>query len=106
MRAEIDLPNPDRALYPGMYAQVVVGTERHPDALTLPVSAVLSGDGGSFVYVVKEGRIEQQSVKTGMTDSGVVEVSDGLPEGAQVVAVARSAPAPGTVVKVSNHELH
>jgi len=106
MRTEIDLPNPARALYPGMYAQVMLDTERHRNVLTLPASAVFSGDSGSFVYVVKEGRVEREKVTTGMAEAGIVEVSDGVPEGAQVIVVAKSSPSPGTAVKVSGHDLH
>src|SRR5262249_49930538 len=37
--AEIDLPNPEDRLRPGMYAYATL-TAEHPDALTLPTSAV------------------------------------------------------------------
>lgn len=106
MRTEIDLPNPDQALYPGMYAQVSLETERHPHVLTLPASAVLSTDAGSFVYVLKEGRIERQEIKAGMTEAGVVEVNEGVSEGAQVIAIAKSSPPTGTPIKVSSYDAH
>jgi RND family efflux transporter MFP subunit len=106
MRTEIDLSNPEQLLYPGMYAQVSLETERHPNVLTLPAPAVQSDNGGSFIFVVKGGRIDRQEIKTGFTESGVVEVRVGLPEDAQVVSVARSAPAIGTLVKASGHDAH
>src|SRR5246500_4956412 len=40
MRTEIDLPNPEERLYPGMYAEVSLEMNRHPDALTVPAAAV------------------------------------------------------------------
>src|SRR5262249_11729729 len=40
MRTEIDLPNPEERLYPGMYAQVSLEMNRHPNALTVPAAAV------------------------------------------------------------------
>jgi RND family efflux transporter MFP subunit len=104
MRTEIDLPNPDEMLYPGMYAQVVLETERHPNVLTLPASAVISDDSGSFVYLVNEGRIARQSIRTGMIEAGIVEVSDGVPENAQVMAMAKSAPSVGTEVTVAHRD--
>ena len=36
LRAEIDLPNPDGKLHPGLYAYATIVAEEHPDALTLP----------------------------------------------------------------------
>ncbi|MCX7010770.1 MAG: efflux RND transporter periplasmic adaptor subunit [Kiritimatiellaeota bacterium] len=41
MLAEIDLPNADHALRPGMYAIVKLGLEKHSDALLVPAAAVL-----------------------------------------------------------------
>jgi len=49
MRTEIDLPNPEERLYPGMYAEVSLEMNRRPDVLTVPAAAVGSdGDGISF----------------------------------------------------------
>lgn len=101
MRTEIDLPNPDESLYPGMYAQVSLETNKHPGVLTVPASAVGSDTNGTFVYVVRDGRVEQQPIKTGLVEGGQAEIVDGLREGADVVTVAKGAPAPGTVVRTS-----
>src|SRR5258705_7630213 len=40
MRTEIDLSNPEERLYPGMYAEVSLEMNRHPEALTVPAAAV------------------------------------------------------------------
>src|SRR5229473_769468 len=57
MRTEIDLPNPEERLYPGMYAQVSLDMNTHPNAITLPTAAVGSDSGGNFVYTVNDNRI-------------------------------------------------
>ena len=49
MRTEIDLPNPEERLYPGMYAEVSLEMNRRPDALTVPAAAVGSDGDGNFV---------------------------------------------------------
>lgn len=100
MRTEIDLPNPQEQLYPGMYAQVSLETNRHPNVLTLPASAVQSDAKGSFAFFVQDGSIDRRPIKTGMAEAGLVEVLEGVDEGAQVVTVAKSAPAQGTPVGV------
>src|SRR6202035_3080379 len=56
MRTEIDLPNPEERLYPGMYAEVSLKMNPHPDALTVPAAAVGSDGNGSFVYAVTDNR--------------------------------------------------
>jgi RND family efflux transporter MFP subunit len=103
MRTEIDVPNPGGRLYPGMYAQVSLETERHPNALTLPVSSVGTDPGGKFVYAVQQGRIMRQPIQIGMTEGGVVEIVGGLADRAEIVMVVQGAPPPGTTVKATPH---
>jgi RND family efflux transporter MFP subunit len=104
MRTEVDLPNPNEVLYPGMYAQVSLETDRHPHALTLPASAIVSDAGGAFVNVVQDSHVKRQPVKTGMTEGGLVEIIDGLADDAQVVTTGKSAPPAGTAVQAVLHD--
>jgi RND family efflux transporter MFP subunit len=101
MRTEIDLPNPDERLYPGMYAEVSLEMDQHKDVLTVPASAVGSDGNGTFVYTVKGDRIERAPIKLGIRDSGRVEVSQGLSDETAVVVTAKRAPPTGTAVQVS-----
>jgi len=57
MRTEIDLPNAEERLYPGMYAEVSLEMNRRPDALTVPAAAVGSDGVGNFVYTITDNRI-------------------------------------------------
>ena len=99
MRTEIDLPNSDERLYPGMYAQVSLELDRRPDVLTVPAAAVGSDGDGSFVYTVTDNRIARLAIKTGLVENGNVEVTAGLSDATQVVATIKSAPPPGTAVQ-------
>src|SRR5262249_21966960 len=65
--AEIDLPNPNDRLRPGMYASASI-TAEHPDALTLPAAAVLTqGDVTqgyqSFCFLVDDGKVRRTPVQ-------------------------------------------
>jgi multidrug efflux pump subunit AcrA (membrane-fusion protein) len=101
MRTEIDLPNPEERLYPGMYADVSLEMNRHPDALTVPAAAVGSDGEGTFVDTITDDRVTRLAVKTGLTDNGRIEVTAGLSEETPVVATIKSAPPPGTEVQRS-----
>jgi len=101
MRSEIDLSNPDERLYPGMYAEVLLEMNRHPDALTLPAAAVGSDGDGSYVHTITKNRITRLAIKTGLTDKGRIEVTAGLLEETPVVAAIKSAPPPGAAVQPS-----
>jgi len=99
MRTEIDLPNPEQWLYPGMYAEVSLEMNRRPDALTVPAAAVGSDGVGNFVYIITDNRISRLAVNIGLTDSGRTEVTGGLSKETPVVATFRDAPPPGTTVR-------
>ena len=75
---------------PGMYAQgsFVLGKS---DALTIAQQAVVVRDGFSYCFQVQpDGRVKQVKITTGRrvgdASAGMVEVVDGLPQGAVVVA--------------------
>ncbi|HVO22192.1 MAG TPA: efflux RND transporter periplasmic adaptor subunit [Candidatus Margulisiibacteriota bacterium] len=78
MLTEVDLDNPNHELYPGMYADVSLELARHPDVLQVPVTAVETEKGRSFVYVVKGDRLARLSVTTGLATPNRVEVASGL----------------------------
>src|SRR5258708_2639655 len=99
MRTEVDLPNPDERLYPGMYAEVSLEMDRRQDALTVPATAIVATGTDKFVYVVQNDRVERRPIKIGIIDNDRVEVADGVSEDASVVATAASAPPPGTAVQ-------
>jgi RND family efflux transporter MFP subunit len=99
MRTEIDLPNPEERLYPGMYAEVSLEMNRRPDVLTVPAAAVGSDGDGNFVYTVTNNRITRLAIKIGLTDNGHIEVTAGLSEETPVVTTVKGVPPPGTAVQ-------
>src|SRR5467141_3321320 len=99
MRTEIDLPNPDERLYPGMYAEVSLEMNQRPDVLTVPAAAVGSDGDGSFVYTVADNRIARLAIKTGLVENGTIEETAGLSDATQVVATIKGVPPPGTAVQ-------
>jgi membrane fusion protein, multidrug efflux system len=98
MLTEVDLENPQRKLFPGMYANVTLVLERDPDALRLPDSAV-SGDSPRAVLVVRNGRIEQVPITTGIDDGQCVAITSGLTSHDLVVQTFSTALLPGEEVK-------
>jgi multidrug efflux pump subunit AcrA (membrane-fusion protein) len=99
MRTEIDLPNPEERLYPGMYAEVSLEMNRRPDALTVPAAAVGSDGAGNFVYTITNNRISRLAINIGLTESGRTEVTGGLSKETPVLTTFRGAPPPGTAVR-------
>ena len=56
--------------------------------VSVPLTAVLYGDAGTVVQVVKRARVETRQVEIGLMSGGQVEIKNGLNEGDIVVARA------------------
>ncbi|MGH7841710.1 MAG: efflux RND transporter periplasmic adaptor subunit [Candidatus Binataceae bacterium] len=77
MLTEIDLANPNHTLYPGMYANVTLVLQRHPEALRVPASAI-GGDQHHEVFVFQNGVLKEIPVETGISNGRYVEIRTGL----------------------------
>jgi Cu(I)/Ag(I) efflux system membrane fusion protein len=86
LRVRLVLDNPELALRPGMWANVMLqvpGAER----LTVPEAAVLRAGERSFVFLdLGGGRFRPQVIELGMRSGEQVEVRAGLVAGQRVVA--------------------
>ena len=87
MDTEVDVPNPDLLLIPGMYAEVDLVLLKHPHALTVPPDAIDgAGSNSQRVYVVDANHaVHIVPVTTGLEDSQRVEILSGLRDGDTVV---------------------
>lgn len=99
MLIEIDLQNPKNLLRPGMYAGVKIGIEKHPDALLLPVEAVLFEKAGTAVFLLADGKAKKVPVKTGFNDGSNVEILEGVNPTDPVIAVGKMALSNGQAVR-------
>ena len=77
---EITLPNPGHLLKPGMYAQVKVNLGEKKNVILIPAYAVLQQELVKKVFVVNQGKAVSQTVTTGVTQNGWVEITGGLAE--------------------------
>jgi RND family efflux transporter MFP subunit len=88
MQVEIDVPNKDYHLSPGMFADVTLQTQNRPNALTLPVTAVhRSSTAGATVLVVDaSNHVQERTVQIGVEDATRAEILGGVSEGERVIA--------------------
>jgi HlyD family secretion protein len=71
----------------GMFVEAEINAAER-DALAVPITAVGSAPEGSTVMRVKDGVVERVVVSTGIRDGGMVEITQGLSAGDQVVVKA------------------
>jgi len=82
---EIDVPNPDHALSPGMYCRVELKIPRKTPSLLVPSEAVIFNRNGLSVAVVEDGVARIRGI-TSVRDFGTsVEVSAGVAAGERVI---------------------
>ncbi len=85
MMVEIQVPNPDLKMIPGMYATVVLKVEKHADALVVPTQAVSPGKTARVLVVNHDNQIEERDITLGVESPDEYEVLSGLNEGDLVV---------------------
>jgi RND family efflux transporter MFP subunit len=86
MQVEVDVPNRDYKLTPGMYADVSLRIQNDPNALTLPLQAINRGaDKTTVLYVNAENHVEEREIHTGIEGSNRIQILSGLNEGDRVI---------------------
>ena len=91
-------------LMSGMFAQVSFRTNVSEDAVVVPTEAILTSGGEQYVFVVEDGVARYQPVQTGLTGSGVTEVTEGLEGGQQLGPVGQEDLSDGEAVRIVSGE--
>jgi RND family efflux transporter MFP subunit len=82
---EIDVPNPDGVLSPGIYCTVELHIPRKTPSLVLPADAVVFDQDGLHVAVVESGTVHLQRISIARDFGKEVEVREGVRAGDQVI---------------------
>jgi RND family efflux transporter MFP subunit len=86
MHTEVDVPNPQRVLVPGLYAEAALQLDRKDNIPSIPVQGLSHRGGETSVFVVNStGSLEERKVQVGIETSSDAEITSGLSEGEQVV---------------------
>jgi membrane fusion protein (multidrug efflux system) len=101
MATEIEIPNPEGALRPGMFATVKLAIERKTDALIVPSEALVLEKAKSSVFTVVEGKAKKIPVTVGFQDGKFAEIFNGLAPGAIVILPGKLALTDGQAVKIA-----
>ena len=101
MLVEMDLPNADGRIRPGLYGQARLALEKREGVIALPATAVRSDAGEAFVYVVGgNDTLRRVNVTLGVAQQGWVEIDGGLTGTERVVTGPTGALAEGATVRV------
>jgi RND family efflux transporter MFP subunit len=99
LRVEVDVPNADHALLPGMYLQVRFQLEAPANIVRVPGAAVVvRAEGAKVAVIVPDERVSYRAVKLGRDYGTVIEVTEGLTGGERLVVRPGDDLAAGTLV--------
>lgn len=94
-------PNGDDALWPGQFVDVLLRLTIENDVLVVPLPAVLKGQSGTYVYVVKpDSTAESRPVEVARNVGQEAIIAKGLTEGERVVTDGQLRLGQGTRVEI------
>lgn len=74
----------------GMSATATILIDKKENVLVIPAESVVTGNNRSFVRVLVDGQVMQKPVKTGLNNGTLVEITEGLNAGDQIIAAQTS----------------
>jgi multidrug efflux system membrane fusion protein len=109
VKARGSFDNRDTALFPNEFVNIRLLVDTIQDATLIPASAIQHNGQAAFVYVVQDNTAHMRSIKTGVTDAGLTQVTginpgdvlanssfDKLQDNVPVSVAGSGKPAPGS----------
>ncbi len=87
LKLEAIVNNQDGSLKPGLFARVIIQTDRRDKALVVPAQALFAFAGLEKMFVVADGKVAERIVRSGSRTADGVEIVEGVKEG-EVVAIS------------------
>jgi membrane fusion protein (multidrug efflux system) len=98
-KVEIQIPNSNHNLKPGMSATVSLLLGKHSDAVAIPRDAIIEKMNEKYVYLFDNGIAKKTDVQTGFDDGHRVEVVSGIGVGARLITTDLNVLKDGTKVR-------
>lgn len=96
------LPNHDFTLLPGLFVQARIALSKPTSQLTVPNSAVLYDQIGTYVYAVDQNnKVEQLRVTTGSTQQNRIVITKGVTANDKIIVDGVQNATPGNKVTVT-----
>ena len=110
-KIEVAVPNEEKSIKPNLTARLKINDYTSEKALLIPQSIISeNAEGEQYVYVIKdkndkgEGVAARVIIKTGKTQGDVIEVLEGIEDGAEIIQEGARSVKDGQTVKVITFE--
>jgi HlyD family secretion protein len=98
---EMVIPNPGHRLKPEMVARVKIMQSLRRNAILINGDIIQQVDQGKYlVYVEKDGRAMERTIRIGAREGGLVEITDGLRPGDLLITMGHQSLVDGQRVSV------
>ncbi|MFL0353126.1 efflux RND transporter periplasmic adaptor subunit [Xanthomarina sp. GH4-25] len=108
-KIEVSVPNKDKTIKPNLTARLKINDYTNKKAILIPQSIISeNADGEQYIYIITnknsngEGDAKRVIIKTGKTQGDVIEVLEGVEDGAEIVKEGARSVKDGQTVKVIN----
>ena len=108
-KVEVDIPSKESGIKPNLTARLKINDYTNENAVLIPQSIISeNADGEQYIYVVNdknasdEGVAQKVIIKTGRTQGDVIEVLEGIANGAEIIKEGARSVEDGQTVKVIN----
>ena len=88
-RLELEVTNESGDILPGMFARVEIIKQEFPEALAIPLYAVISRNNKHYVYLEEDSVAKIREVRLGILDGWQIQVTEGLSPGERVIVVGQ-----------------
>ncbi|GGG34587.1 efflux RND transporter periplasmic adaptor subunit [Bizionia arctica] len=106
-KIEVSVPNEDKSIKPNLTSRLKINDYTNENALLIPQSIISeNAEGEQYIYVITnknakgEGDATRVIIKTGRTQGDVIEVLEGIEDGAEIVKEGARSVKDGQTVKV------
>jgi membrane fusion protein (multidrug efflux system) len=100
MLVEVEVPNPDHRLKPGMFVTTDLIYDKHLQAVTVPSSAVLKDEQGRYLFIEENDRAKRQSIDIGVEQDSRTEILNGLNGTENIITTGQQFVRDGGMVQV------
>jgi RND family efflux transporter MFP subunit len=99
---EVEVPNADYRLKPGMYARITLTIEDHDNAIIVPKPAVVDYDNKRGVWIATaDGKSRFVPVELGIEDGDNIEIKSGLNAGEKIVVAGAASLRAGDTLQLA-----
>ena len=105
-KIEIDVPNKDKSIKPNLTARLLINDYTNENALLIPQSIISeNADGEQYIYVIEniedgKGVAKRVIISTGRTQGDVIEVTEGIKDGDEIIVDGARSVEDGQTVKI------